>query len=265
VLFDFGGTLAVCPAWMDLELGSLVDAVLEGLAARGWPVPVGIDRQRGRSMLAHLREVARATWMECSAQRCLEAILPLLGVAVPPAWLLGQVLEDIYGRLLPEVRWVPGSRHLLVSLAEAGVALGLVSNAAYSPFLRRVLAEAKVEHMFGAVVISAEAGWRKPHPAAFLRALADLGVAAEHSCHVGDHFHQDVVGAARLGIRPVWVRGASGEAKGWSGTGVPAALPPPMSGLPAPVVVPDLSAAAAYLLAAVREGRSAGGRSRPGR
>lgn len=265
MLFDFGGTLAVCPAWMNLELGNLVDAVLECLAARGWPVRAGIDRQRGRTMLAHLREVARVTWMECAAPRCLEAILPLLGVAVPPAWLLGQVLEEVYGNLLPEVHWVPGSRPLLASLAEAGVALGLVSNAAYGPFLRRVLAEAKVEHMFGTVVISAETGWRKPHPAPFLRALSDLGVAAEQCCHVGDHFHQDVVGAARLGIRPVWVRGGSGETKAWSGSGVPAAPPPLTSRLPAPVVVPDLSAAAAYLLETLSEGRTAGGRPRPGR
>lgn len=252
MLFDFGGTLAVCQAWMDLELGSLVDAVLEGLAARGWPVPVGIDRQRGRALLAHLREVARATWMECPAPRCLEAILPLLGVESPPASLLERVLDEIYGKLLPEVRWVAGSRHLLASLAEAGVALGLVSNAAYAPFLRRALAEAEVAHLFGAVIISAETVWRKPHPAPFLRALAHLGVAAGQACHVGDHFHQDVVGAARAGIRPVWVRAASGEANAWCGTGVRAASPLPGSSLPAPVVVPDLSAAAAYLLEAVR-------------
>ncbi|MDI6893070.1 MAG: HAD family hydrolase [Bacillota bacterium] len=269
MLFDFGSTLTVCPAWMDLELDTLVDVVLAGLAGRGWPVPREVDHQRGRRMLRHLREVARTTWMECPARRCVQAILPALGVPVPPGSVLDRVLEDVYGRLLPEVSWVPGSRQLLASLAGEGVALGLVSNAAYAPLIRRVLGEAGVALLFGTVIISAELGWRKPHPAPFLRALGDLGVAPGEACHVGDHFHQDVVGAARAGIRPVWISAAGGDGTGYPplydrAAGVPEPSgPATLARLPGgatPVVVPDLRGAAEFVLGAIRENGKEGPR-----
>jgi len=241
VLFDFGGTLAECPAWMDLELDGLVSAALAGLAARGWPVPREVDQDRGRRMLHRLRQVARETWMECPARRCVEEILPRLGVECPPPVLLDGVLEDIYGELLPQVTWLPGSLELLGDLAEAGLALGLVSNAAHAPFIHRALAEARVGHLFRTVVISAETGWRKPHPAPFLRALGDLGASPEEAFHVGDHFHQDVVGAARLGIRPIWVNPQAGD-------GLHTPQLPTAGCCPGVALVRDLAGVAGYLV-----------------
>lgn len=235
MLFDFGGTLVDCPAWMDLELRDLVPAALEVLAARGWEVPAGTDVSLGRKLLGELRAAARESWLECPARRCLEVILPRLGVPCPPAGVLDRVLEEIYAGLLPQVRWLPGSRELLDEIRRAGAGLGLVSNAAYGPFVREALERGGVDHLFGSVVVSAETGWRKPHPDPFLRALRELGAAARETVHVGDHFGQDVVGAGRLGIMPLWI--AEGAA----------AAPPLPAGAVAPVVVPDLEEAAAYL------------------
>lgn len=57
-----------------------------------------------------------------------------------------------------------------------------------------------------AVVSSHGAGWRKPHPAIFRRALELADVAPEEAFHVGDSLIADVWGAKRLGIRAVWRR-----------------------------------------------------------
>lgn len=235
MLFDFGGTLVECPAWMDLELHDLVPVALAGLARRGWALPPQVDRDRGRDLLRHLRATARETWLECPARRCLEVILPHLGVECPPASLLDGVLEETYAGLLSEVGWIPGSRELLHGLSRKGVALALVSNAAYPPFVEGALATAGLRRLFASVVVSADTGWRKPHPAPFLRALADLGVTPEEAVHVGDHFGQDVVGALRVGIQPLWITADAGAAGGAARL--------------SPVVVPDLKEAAAYLLA----------------
>lgn len=53
---------------------------------------------------------------------------------------------------------------------------------------------------------SAEAvGRRKPEPAMFERALQEAGVGAADAVHVGDHAHDDIRGAAAVGMATVWV------------------------------------------------------------
>lgn len=280
MLFDFGGTLADCPPWMELELVSLISAVLARLARRGWPLPAQVDERLGREMLRHLRQVARETWMECPALRCAEAILPRLGVGVPPRRLLEEVLEEIYEGLVAQVEWLPGSRELLGELVRGGVRLGLVSNAAYAPFLHRVLARAGVRDLFRAVVISADLGWRKPHPAPFLRALTELGVSPGEALHVGDHWGQDILGAARAGLQPLWICGGPGAggpapgpmagavvrqgAAGGPMAGVVVRRGPAGGGELGVTAVRDLAAAGRYLLARL-PGRPGAGPHRPGR
>ena len=56
------------------------------------------------------------------------------------------------------------------------------------------------------VVSSHSAGWRKPHPAIFERALEIAGVDPSETFHVGDNLIADVWGAQQLGIRAIWRR-----------------------------------------------------------
>lgn len=56
------------------------------------------------------------------------------------------------------------------------------------------------------VVSSHSAGWRKPHPAIFERALETAGAKPGEAFHVGDNLVADVWGARQLGIRTIWRR-----------------------------------------------------------
>jgi FMN phosphatase YigB (HAD superfamily) len=58
------------------------------------------------------------------------------------------------------------------------------------------------------IVSSHNAGWRKPHPAIFERALELAGAGADEAFHVGDNLVADVWGAQQVGIRGVWRRSA---------------------------------------------------------
>jgi putative hydrolase of the HAD superfamily len=58
-------------------------------------------------------------------------------------------------------------------------------------------------------VLSGEVGARKPEPAIFEAALAELDVAAEDAVFVGDRLVDDVAGAAAVGMTTVhalWFR-----------------------------------------------------------
>jgi putative hydrolase of the HAD superfamily len=61
------------------------------------------------------------------------------------------------------------------------------------------------------VIASGEVGVAKPDPRIFLIACETLGVAAADAVYVGDRLHTDAIGAARAGLRGVWLdrRGAA--------------------------------------------------------
>jgi HAD superfamily hydrolase (TIGR01509 family) len=102
------------------------------------------------------------------------------------------------------------SHALLEALRRRRLRLALVSNTA-SPewLLRPVLERQGLAERVDAVVLSSEVGKRKPHPAIFERALAEVGARPEEALFVGDRVEADVLGASRVGMKTVqalWFR-----------------------------------------------------------
>jgi HAD superfamily hydrolase (TIGR01509 family) len=103
---------------------------------------------------------------------------------------------------------------LLEALRARGLKLALVSNTA-SPLwlLQPILDRQGLTDRVDAVVLSSEVGKRKPHPAIFEQALAELGVDSNHALFVGDRIEADVLGASRVGmttVQAVWFRADQG-------------------------------------------------------
>src|SRR5437763_3738309 len=170
------------------------------------------------------------------AARFAEAYMPSL-------WLPGAVEEIEYPGLVRELlghfgveptdeeldrfldaeheAWMPARRlgatthALLESLRARELKLGLVSHAFDPPpLLHRDLERMGVAARLDAAVFSSELGKRKPHPAIFERALAELEVDAERAVFVGDQLVADVGGAAGVGMTPgqaLWLRADPSE------------------------------------------------------
>ncbi len=83
-----------------------------------------------------------------------------------------------------------------------GVPRAVVSNADHE-FLKGILSRNGLR--FDAVVSSESARTYKPRPRIFEMALDELRARPEEVVHVGDSLAADVEGAARLGMRTVWV------------------------------------------------------------
>lgn len=103
----------------------------------------------------------------------------------------------------------PETAQALAWLRARGIALGLVTNGA------EAIQQAKVDALgirssFAAIVISESAGVEKPDPRIFHLALSSLGVAPEQAWYVGDHPHNDVWGAAHIGMTSIWLPGPLG-------------------------------------------------------
>jgi FMN phosphatase YigB (HAD superfamily) len=105
---------------------------------------------------------------------------------------------------------VPGALDALRWCADRGLHVVLVTNT-----LSRGDAEALEDwRRFGiadaihGVVTSHSAGWRKPHPAIFERALEIAEADPSEAFHVGDNLIADVWGAQQVGIKGIWRRSA---------------------------------------------------------
>lgn len=107
----------------------------------------------------------------------------------------------------------PGAVECLRSLHAAGVCVGIVSNSSHSGVdFRRALDDCGLlRWLRGSVVVSSDAGMeRKPSTRMLQHAMAqDAAAEAARVVMIGDNFHNDVVPAAALGVRSVWL-GASG-------------------------------------------------------
>lgn len=100
---------------------------------------------------------------------------------------------------------VPGAFTAVRWCRSKGLAVGLITNTlargdaeVWEDWRRFGLADA-----IDAVVSSHSAGWQKPHPRIFERALDLVGASAGDAVMVGDRLDADVFGASRLGMRTV--------------------------------------------------------------
>lgn len=132
------------------------------------------------------------------------------GGAPPRDGLLNQVADDLYNyddlyEVYPEVPEV------LARLREVkDLVLGVVSN--WEPSLGRICRHHGLDRYFDFILASSAAGAPKPEPGIFKKAVALAKVPAGSTLHVGDNYRDDVQGARRAGLKPVWlIRDVSAE------------------------------------------------------
>ena len=90
----------------------------------------------------------------------------------------------------------------LKALKDRRLVLGLLTNAKKDMVSLQPLG---LESYLDFVVTSAEVGANKPEPPIFRAALEKAGVTAAEAAHVGDQYYLDVVGARRVGIKPILI------------------------------------------------------------
>jgi putative hydrolase of the HAD superfamily len=86
-------------------------------------------------------------------------------------------------------------------LRASGLRVGVLSNAGSQ--LPAFLASLGLADLLDFAVVSAVEGVRKPDRRIFERALELAGARPEEALHVGDMYVEDVLGARRVGVRPI--------------------------------------------------------------
>jgi len=139
-----------------------------------------------------------AMWREIT-KRIYDRIPPLASIPFQ-TWF-----ETLYRRFGdPDVwRFYTDVVPVLRTLRAKGIKIGVISN--WDTRLRTISDGLGLTDLVDFLIISAEAGVRKPSPGIFQLALQKAGVRPEEAVHVGDLPEEDGEGARRAGVRPVLI------------------------------------------------------------
>lgn len=202
VITDYIGTLANARGYrMEASRVKLYEILTEaGFETRMEEFLVAYNRAHEKYRVVRyrkLREVTNAVWVSEALNNLgygTSAEDPRIKVA------LNIFFRDYVNSL--ELR--PYAKTLINKIAE-NCKLGLVSNFSYAPVIYASLRELGISQFFNVVVVSEDAGWRKPHKRIFQDALKRLRVTANEAVFIGDSPLEDIKGAKEAGMKTVFV------------------------------------------------------------
>jgi putative hydrolase of the HAD superfamily len=185
VIFDWAGTLT---PWHPIE------------PAYAWVAAVGPGEAAERLRLAE-----EAIWVRCRDEHRSGTLDEVCATA---SVRLDETQWDAYfawwdEHTITDARAAP----LFEALAERGLKIGVLSNTIW-PRARheQIFRRDGVLDLIDGAVYSSEIDWTKPHPGAFLSALAAVGLDdPARAVFVGDRLFDDIHGAKSAGMRAVLV------------------------------------------------------------
>ncbi|SER10063.1 putative hydrolase of the HAD superfamily [Gracilibacillus ureilyticus] len=115
--------------------------------------------------------------------------------------LLEDYVEQFHHCCVP----YPNLLTTLEILKNSNIKIGMISNGK-TDFQRRNIEALNISHFFDQIIISEEAGLKKPDPMIFQLALDKLRVKSYESVFVGDHPLNDIEAAQKCGIKGIWIK-----------------------------------------------------------
>ena len=108
---------------------------------------------------------------------------------------------------ISEAHWHldPAAIEVLTNLADAGLNLGLISNAADEANVQRLINKANIRAFFDPIIISAGVGIRKPDRRVFDMVLEDWTMPSHEVVMIGDSLKADILGAQLAGMHQIWI------------------------------------------------------------
>jgi putative hydrolase of the HAD superfamily len=204
VVFDMGDTLILSDRW---DYNKSLRRLLQSLRQNGVIISVSFDEFRRVyfEVRNHLYQKSELSLEEVDFRlRITETLREFNHNLSHESVAVVSAIEGFIDAFIEDSRMEDYVPAILAGLKER-YRLGLVSNFAHAPSLRRILNHFGLTSFFDTIVISGELGLRKPHPRIFEEALKALDVRAGESVFVGDSLKADMYGAKRAGLRTVLV------------------------------------------------------------
>ena len=203
ILFDFGNTLVSTELDWEVIIEQNIASLLEYLDSVG----VKVDKETfGQSFLAIRNknfQRAEVELREYTAEESLSQMLEKIGIKNVSATILERAVDAFFApeeNLYPVFPEVP---EVLTELKKRGYKLAIVSNATSGRLIRKAAAGRDLTQYFETIIVSADIGYRKPHPKIYQLVLEQLNAKPEETVMVGDLLEIDIAGAQQLGIKTI--------------------------------------------------------------
>lgn len=205
VLFDLGNTLMYSPnPWAPIfdQAGRALGAYLH---SRKIEVDAATFSGEFRARLQRYYVERERSMLETSSLSILQDMLTEQGFVDLPQTLLRTALNQYYA--VTQTNWVleDDAVDMLKQLRAESFKLGIVSNASDSPDVFALVDKFGIKEYFDFILVSADCGYRKPHPRIFEMALSNWGYLPDEIVMVGDRLEADISGARPLGIYTIWI------------------------------------------------------------
>ncbi|RMF56375.1 MAG: HAD family hydrolase [Calditrichaeota bacterium] len=159
-------------------------------------------REAAREHIQATRESGRETHNRFWISSALEKLDYFISSEDPR---IAVAVEHYFQAFNDYISLIPDTLETLTQL-KSRYRLGLLSNFTHPPAAYALLKELGLDVLFEVILISGELGFRKPHPRVFRELCERLQVLPEELIYVGDNPEDDIQGALRSGIQPVWMK-----------------------------------------------------------
>ena len=205
VIFDLGWTLIHFDGvWSDV-LDESNQALAKFLQDEGFPIEYDafLDAY-GEKKLESYRRRSKDN-VERTTESVVREVMTPFGCDQTTDELVRRGVEAFYQ--VSEVRWepMPQVHQILDRIKDAGLKIGLISNAGDVANIHRLINNAGLQGRFDPLIVSAGVGIRKPAPEIFQMVLDAWDIAPNEAVMVGDMLGADIIGAQRVGIHNIWI------------------------------------------------------------
>ncbi len=205
VFFDAGDTLFYFDGDWEETLKQSIQTLWNSLNQKGFPLEERFFVKDFSRRMQTYHSDRDESMLEVTTSQVLIDALKDYGFPEIEPDLIWHALKEMYA--ISEAHWKleEDAEETLQWLQAQGYRLGLISNASDREDVYTLLRQANILHYFELVQISAESGFRKPHPAMFQIGLDYFKVQPSECLMVGDRLELDIRGAKESGMASAWI------------------------------------------------------------
>ena len=194
-LFDFYGTLA------DIKTDEGMPSLWMGYASLLGESDVESVKSEYHEICKKYADAREHKFVEFDLLRVFEEMLENRGIDKKNAPEIARKFRILSREKL---RLFPFIVEILSGLRERGTGVYLVSNA-QACFTKDEIDELCITELFDGILISSDAGVKKPSSEIFSIAFNKFSLSASESVYVGNDLHDDVLGASGAGLKTVYI------------------------------------------------------------
>ncbi len=205
IFFDLGDTLIYFDGDWSKVLQRSTKNLWKYLVSAGYPLNREQFSQDFSDRMRNYYAQRNKNLIERTSARVLEECLSDLGFPEPETETIKNALNAMYSVSQEFWNLEEDAIPILLWLLDQDYRIGLISNASDIEDVYALLAKFGLTIYFEHIIISAEFGYRKPHPDIFREGLRLFQAEPQNCFMVGDRLNMDILGANQVNISSIWI------------------------------------------------------------